>query len=195
MNNTENKSNYVIMDIASIIIITTGTLYIYGLSSAQGSLIGYGLSLTLLSMDAYSAIASGFLHVIATPIFLPFEAFVSFSIFIYAIYSKVKNKISINKFYVLIALFCLSYFVTIIKAGHDIAADNLNYIKNYKAGETLTKQTLKKVIVSYESDNNIIKSISGFDLGVPGSYVVVATSKNITAIKIDKVISISFAIK
>ncbi len=183
---------YSALDAASIIVIATSLLYLFGTSRLAGKLIAYNLPGAIVDVDLYSAISTGFFTLLTSFVFAPIEASMAAFFSALAFLYKYKIKKPVFGFYILLLFAITSQISASFAAGKYLASNELQDISDAHKENDKTEAFLKKTVVTHTIDNGNIKTSSGFLLDIPSDYIIIETNGKIIVINKKNISTIEF---
>lgn len=192
---SETKRRQVIIDSALAIVIATSLLYLFGKFTIGGTLDELGLSLIICKPDFYAVIQRGFTSLILTP-FYGTSYFLLSLLFLSPFITEkfTTSKIRFFKFIhiLLIIAFIIFLSVSCHQVGEKHGREILTEISKAYNGNTPKDNFITKTIVQYSGSDNKIQQISGYNIYIPGEYIIVALQDEIIAIREQNIHSITF---
>ena len=185
------SKNSLILDAASIIVIATSLLYLFGMSELAGRLIAYNLPETLLKYDFYSAVSSGFLILYASFVIAPIETSMAAFTLLLALLYKYKKIQPAYVFYILLFLAIIGQANASRAVGEYFASKHLLEITNAFKGNN-KKTHLKNIEVTYVVANGNVNISNGYLLNVPSNYLIILTDKSTIAINRENISTVKF---
>lgn len=194
MDLTKKILDRLLLDTASLLIISTAALYCFGLFFASGSMTGYGLTEEMITLEFRETIAYGFVSLLAAPFLSPLIWLVSLIGLVPFFINKAQNNIPIFIPYLGLIFFIFLQFGACYTTGKNLSEDEIIEIENAYNGDYSEDFGFEKIKLEYKHFDKKVKTLAGYSLDIPGDFFVVILENKIIAIKRSDVISVSFVL-
>jgi len=170
-----------ILDTATVVLISSAFLYGLGYSFSDGLITGYGLTTDILDLKIWDTLLFGFVGMLTVPfksIDIMAVSLIGLIPFVLVYLKKTVSKLLIISG---ILFFIFFLFGASFESGFQWAKGDIEEFNHAYKNNTLEKLEYKKASLKLE-DGEKKETVKGFALEIPGDYFVLVQKNKIIAI-------------